>query len=153
MALSMISAPLLYAVGNIIIEDLATLYDQGLVFNTVENLSNSEVVTIRYRIPGQFHFSGAMGTKPFQRVSFYQPTNRAARERGLIAATGTKFHLLVEKRNEEFHGQFSLIKKNAENTYLEFLFNQGPGYPPMLIHVPLKLLIDLRNSTKQNNTK
>ncbi len=135
---------MLHAVGNIVAEDFATLHDQGFAFDIVKYHSDSEVVTIRYRVPEEFHFTGAMGMKPFQGVSFYEPTNKADREARLIAAAGTRFNLLVEKQDKKFHGQFSLIKDDAKNKYLEFHFNQGSGYPPMLIHVPLKLLVDLQ---------
>ncbi len=134
-------APLLHAVGSIEVENIETLTDQGFSFEVVTGDTDGKTVSISFKIPEKFHFKGAMGTKPFQGVSLYESAENVTSEERFIGITGTRFDLAVKKKKEKFSGSFSLIANVAKNKYLLFHFNQGPGYPPMIIHVPLPLLI------------
>lgn len=152
-AFLIIFTPLLYAVGNIVVDDIKVLNDKGFEFEVVQHHSDDQVIHIRFMIPHKFHFDGAMGTKPFQGVSFYEPTDKAARKARLIAAAGTRLFLLAEKKGKKFEGRFSLIKADAKNKYLEFHFNQGSGYPPMIIHMQLSLLVSQLQKTVNEEQK
>ena len=147
-ALSIVFAPLLHAVGNIVIKDVGDLTQKGFVFDVTNDHFSDGVIHIRFEIPEKYHFGEVIGIKPFQGASFYEPVDKSAREARLIGTAGTKLGLLVEKSEKKFCGGLSLITAGAKDKYLEFHFNQGSGYPPMLIHVPLKLLVDLQKPAK-----
>lgn len=146
--LSLLFAPLLHAVGNIVIKDVGELTDKGFVFDVTNDHFSDKVIHISFKIPEKYHFGEVMGIKSFQGGSFYEPIDQSAREARLIGAVGTRLALLVEKSGKKFSGSLSLIKADTKNKYLEFQFNQSSGYPPMLIHVPLELLVDLQKPAK-----
>ncbi len=146
--LSIFFAPLLHAVGNIVIKDVGDLTKKGFVFDVTNNHFSDEVILIRFKIPEKYHFGEAMGIKPFLGVSFYEPIDKSAREARLIGTAGTRLDLLVEKTGNKFGGSLTLITAEAKDKYQEFHFNQGSGSPPMLIHIPLQLLLELQKPTK-----
>ncbi len=138
----------LYAVGNVVEDDIAALRRAGFRFENADFSRSGKSVRFTVHIPRSYAF-GELGEKPFVGAACIKPENADASGPRLIGTPGARFPL-VHRDEETGHTlSTSVLVGELSGTYLEFCFNQGSGYPPMLIHVPLKSVVDfLAKTTK-----
>lgn len=140
-ALLFVLAQAAHAVGNVVEGDMEVLRKAGFRFEKSEYGSAGKTLRFTVQIPPSQDF-GVLGVKPFVAAAFIKPEDEEAKGPRLIGSRGTRLPLAHSSEDEGHSLTLSVSTVDSEGTYLEFSFNQGSGHATMLIHVPLKAVIE-----------
>jgi len=139
-----------FCVGNIVIKDIEKLVNNGFIFSYSGKGFHGKEINFAVTSPWKYSFGEGFDDMPFSGGSYFKPVNKVDKAPKLIGADGTRLFLLSQsgEKGHTFNVSFDSTKESEG--YLEFNYHRGAGSPPMLIHVPIKNIVDY---IKQHNKR
>lgn len=129
-----------HAIGNLVMDDIVALERGGFSFKKSESPSKKSV-RVEVRVPPSYTFQD-FGEIPFVGATYFKPEEASTVGPKLIGAEGLRLPLAHVDEDFGHSLVIRVLSGDSAGSYLEFLFHRGSGFPPMLIHVPLKAVLD-----------